>query len=257
MKLRSLFLAVAGALILTSFLATRANATLIVYFNFENGTLGNSGFDGVADVTPTGGPPPGDNPGGGIQNSMLTWSGTDDSTVDALQIAGTNRTTADNDTTANLALGVNHAKDNNGAFLQFNVNTLLLSNLSLSFAVDNNGNGFHSAQLSYSTTGLPGTFTDVGSAITITTGPNQLLSTGTFNVTPSFGGVFRLTFSGATSNGNDRQTVIDNIQLNATVAPEPATVAGGLFGVIGLCWFQRRRIRLILPRCGFRGLRRA
>src|SRR5947199_4668587 len=36
MKLRSLFLALTGALILMAFIAPRANATLIVYFNFED-----------------------------------------------------------------------------------------------------------------------------------------------------------------------------------------------------------------------------
>jgi len=70
---------------------------------------------------------------------------------------------------------------------------------------------------------------------------------------------FTLTFTNGQSNGNNAdETVIDNIRLDTTtVIPEPSTVAGGLLGVIGLCWFQRRRIRLILPRCGFRGLRRA
>jgi len=36
------------------------------------------------------------------------------------------------------------------------------------------------------------------------------------------------------------QTQIDNIQLVAV--PEPATIAGGLLGVLGLCWHQRRRL---------------
>ena len=35
---------------------------------------------------------------------------------------------------------------------------------------------------------------------------------------------------------------IDNIQVNGTAVPEPATVAGGLLGVLGLCWHQRRRL---------------
>ena len=245
MKLRSLFVAAAAALLLTAVLAPRANATLIVYFNFEDGVIGTTGtFDMAADVTPA-------NPGGGTQNSTLTYSGNTDSTAAALAIASTNRTAADIDTTANLALQLNHAKNNNGEFLQFGVNTLGLSQFSLSFAVDNNGNGFNSAQLSYSSTGAPGTFTNVGSAITITTSANAIVSTGTFNIplaNQSATGVFRLTFSGGQSNGNNRETAIDNIQLNATVVPEPATVASGLLGVLGLCWFQRRRIRLILPR---------
>ena len=231
----SLIGALAAALLLSAAFVPRANAAnpLIVYFNFEDATLGGA-FDPAADVTPA-------NPGGGTQNSTLTYSGNTDSTAAALAIASTNRTAADIDTTANLALQLNHAKNNNGAFLSFNVNTLGLSQFSLSFAVDNNGNGFANAQLSYSPTGTAGSFTNVGNLITITNGPNQLLSSGTFNLptgTQSATGVFRLTFSGATSNGNDRQTVIDNIQL--TAVPEPSTVIGGLLGACGLCWHQRR-----------------
>ncbi|HTC77967.1 MAG TPA: PEP-CTERM sorting domain-containing protein, partial [Terriglobales bacterium] len=67
-------------------------------------------------------------------------------------------------------------------------------------------------------------------------------------MTPHFV-TFTLTFTNGNSNGNDHMTVIDNIRLDATTfVPEPSTVAGGLLGVLGLCWFQRRRIRLILPR---------
>ncbi len=229
----SLLGALAAALLLTAAFVPQANATLIVYFNFEDGTLGSPGFDMAADVTPA-------NLGGGTQNSTLTYSGNTDSTAAALAIASTNRTAADSDTTANLALQLNHAKNNNGEFLQFSVNTTGLSQFSLSFAVDNNGNGFANAQLSYSTTGAVNTFTDVGGLLTLTNGPNQTIMTSTFNVTPSATGVFRLTFSGATSNGNDRQTVIDNIQL--TAVPEPSTVMGALLGACGLCWHQRRRL---------------
>ena len=53
--------------------------------------------------------------------------------------------------------------------------------------------------------------------------------------------VLRLLFTGGQSNGVDLQFQLDNIQIDGTV-PEPATVAGGLLGVLGLCWFQRRRL---------------
>jgi hypothetical protein len=253
MKLQkcSLFVAIAAVLLLAAALAPRANATLIVYFNFEDEAPPpsspppfNPGFDGLADVVPQ-------NPGGGIQNSTLTMNGYNTSnfgTGPALAIAGTNRTALDNDLTNNSALVMNRTAKNDGAFLEFNVNTLFLSNLSLSFAVDNNGNGFNTVTLSYSSTGnSPGSFTQIGLAQTITTGSNILItgagSWGTsFNVTPSAGGFFRLTFSGGQSNGNNRETAIDNIQLGGTAVPEPATVASGLLGVIGLCWFQRRRL---------------
>ena len=150
MKLRSLFVAMAAVLLLAAALAPRANATLIVYFNFEDQAPPpsspppfNPGFDGVADVVPQ-------NPGGGIQNSTLTMNGymaSDFGTGPALAIAGTNRTALDNDLTNNSALVMNGTSKNNNAFLQFSVDTTLLSNLSLSFAVDNNGNGFNTATL--------------------------------------------------------------------------------------------------------------
>ena len=235
----------AAALLLAAALAPRANATLIVYFNFEDQAPGDpftaGTFDGVADTIAADG-------FGGIQNSLLTMHNYDTAgfgSGPALAIAGTNRAPGDTDQTNNSALVMNRTSKNNGAYLQFNVNTINLQDLSLSFAVDNNGNGFNHAQLSYSSTGAPGTFTDVGSAITITNSANTIVSTGTFNIPladQSATGVFRLTFSGGQSNGNNRETAIDNIQLGATVVPEPATVLGGLLGVLGLCWFQRRRL---------------
>ena len=54
--------------------------------------------------------------------------------------------------------------------------------------------------------------------------------------------VLRLQFSGGQTNDNVLQTIVDNIQINGTIVPEPATIAGGLLGVLGLCWFQRRRL---------------
>jgi hypothetical protein len=54
--------------------------------------------------------------------------------------------------------------------------------------------------------------------------------------------VLRLQFTGGQSSGNNLQDTIDNVQINGTIVPEPATVAGGLLGVLGLCWHQRRRL---------------
>src|SRR6266481_2060594 len=261
MKLRSLFLAAMGALILTGAFVPRANAdTLIVYFNFEDAETGGP-FDPVADVTPTGGPPPGDNIGGGIQNSTLkltNGAGTTPAT-DTAPFGGDfssqgglllNRTTLDSDPAAPVppsfngqALQMDKTKGND-AGLSFNVDTSLLTNLSLTFATDNNGNGFDSVQLQASVNG--GTFFNIGSVqalvtgvtihtFTIGTGGGVFLGSGTLQNT-----VFRLEFTGGASNGNDRQTVIDNIQLGGTVVPEPATVAGGLLCVFGLCWHQLR-----------------
>ena len=231
-------LVVAGVFLLTAALAPKANAIVLIYFNFEDATIGGP-FDPAADVVGA----PDFNPGGGIQASTITTNYTagNFSSVAALAIATTNRTAADIDTTANQAVNFNKTTSNNGNWIQFTVNSTFLQDLSLSFAVDNNGNGFNAAQLSYSADGGT-TFTNIGSALTFTTGPNQLISTGTFNVPQQPGLILRLTFNGGQSNGNNRQTVIDNIQLNATVIPEPATVGSGLLGLCGLCWHQRRRL---------------
>jgi hypothetical protein len=48
-------------------------------------------------------------------------------------------------------------------------------------------------------------------------------------------------FTGSITNAAGNHTYLDNIQINAIV-PEPATVAGGVLGVMGLCWSQRRRL---------------
>jgi len=142
------------------------------------------------------------------------------------------------------AMGFTKSKTNDPRSIQFAVNATLLTNMSLSFAQNSNGNGYKNVTLDYSINGGL-TFNANNDAITksLTTGGNFLV---TFNV-PSGANqqtnlVLRLSFSGGSSNGTDLQTVIDNIQLNANVIPEPATVIGGLLGSCGLCWLQRRRL---------------
>ncbi len=258
MKLRSLFVASAAALLLTGAFVPRANAdTLIVYFNFEDATTGGV-FDPVADTIAAG------NPGGGIQASTLkltNGAGTTPAT-DTAPFGGDfssqgglllNRTALDSDPAAPVppsfngqALQMDKTKGND-AGLSFNVDTSFLTNLSLTFATDNNGNGYSHVALEASING--GAFFAVG-------GPQQTMALGVATVTFNIGTgggvflgsgtaqstVFRLTFTDGSSNGVDRQTAIDNIQLTATIVPEPATVAGGLLCVFGLCWHQLRRL---------------
>jgi PEP-CTERM motif len=239
----SLFGAVAGALILTAALAPRANATLIVYFNFEDAPTGTQNFDPAADVVGA----PDFNPGGGTQTSTLTWSGANDTT--GFGLLG-NRTSNDADTAnPGSALVLNKTATNAGQHLDFTVNTTFLTNLSLTFQVDNNGNGFNSITLQYSINGNP-TFTTVstqpaplGSSNLVTfaagtIGTSDFLGNGTPQSTD-----FRLVFNSTnSSNGQNRQTAIDNIQLNANVVPEPSTYIGGLLGIGVFCWSQRRRL---------------
>jgi hypothetical protein len=259
MNLRSLFGAIAGALLLTAALIPRANADLIVYFNFEDdpSTNGRNGvFDNFADCVPgTPGCSTDINTGGGNQFSTLTLT----TTANASTAGGIllNRSAGDQDPANHVPPSFNgHAlllnnTINTTATLCFTVDTTLLKSLSLSFATDNNGNGYAHVELQFTVTGAhagmysAGTqdLPTMGTAITTFTSamidPTNSIFTGTDGPQST---EFCLVFTGGRSNGNDRQTVIDNIQLGGTVVPEPATVAGGLLGVLGLCWHQRRRL---------------
>jgi len=120
--------------------------------------------------------------------------------------------------------------------------------MSLSFAINAEGNGFTQGQIFFSTNG-GGTFTAVTGIIPIPTAGVTLFSV----AIPTAANnqnllVLRIALSGGQSNGANLQNDIDNIQVNGTIVPEPATVAGGLLGVLGLCWHQRRRFKLLLPR---------
>jgi hypothetical protein len=123
----------------------------------------------------------------------------------------------------------------------FNADTTNLSQLSVSFAVNNEGNGYNTVQLSYI---IGGNTTIVSSQSIGTVITTISWSSSAFPVLAGAENqplvTFCLTFNGGQSNGNNIETLIDNIRLDA--APEPATVAGGLLGVLGLCWFQRRRL---------------
>ncbi len=111
---------------------------------------------------------------------------------------------------------------------------------SVSFAVNANGNGYLAARVEMSTDGV--TFTIISAAQTIPANGTMTfnITSGTTTNMPVL--FLRINFVGGRSNGVDLQNQIDNIQINGTIVPEPATVAGGLLGVLGLCWFQRRRL---------------
>jgi hypothetical protein len=120
---------------------------------------------------------------------------------------------------------------------------------SVSFASRGSGNGFQQVTLQASLDG-GATWVDMSAVTPIPTAITTIVLNNTNGVVtlgvPNL--LIRLHFTNGQSNGQDLQNLIDNIQVNGTVVPEPATVAGGLFGVLGLCWFQRRRLKLILPR---------
>jgi hypothetical protein len=129
------------------------------------------------------------------------------------------------------------------------INTTGFTDIKLSFEIASVGNGgqFDTLALAYSTTGAGGTFTP----LTLTS-PTPTLGTNTHGAAPLYQLVtasldnvqsnnlyIQFCFSGASNNANGNDTLIDNIQVTARV-PEPGTYIGGLLGVVGLCWYQRR-----------------
>ena len=157
---RSLFV-VAGALLLMAALAPKANATVLVYFNFEDAVLGGAP-DFTSDVVGA----PDFNPGGGLVLTNLTTTATVfAATAGFLQ----NRTAGDIDTAnPGLAGGFRTTPADNGSYIQFGLNATAFSNMSLSFAYTTAGNGFNTVQLFYSTDG----------GLNFTPGPSAPMLTG-------------------------------------------------------------------------------
>jgi hypothetical protein len=243
MKLRSLFVGGAAAvLLLLAAFAPRANAEVQVYFNFEDGTLGSNPQDpGIVDTLSDTKGPPDNNPGGGVQGPIMLDINSNnfkDSTGLTL-----NRTAGDIDTAVpGQALTLLRTANNQGGGVCFVANTTFITNLSLSFAIDNSGNGYTNVDLT-----INGTSTTGGVGQTILNTSSQLFTFNSANSTINNAALdgnveFCLVFTGGQSNGANGQTVIDNIVLGGDTVPEPATVAGGLLGVLGICWFQRRRL---------------
>jgi hypothetical protein len=225
----SLFGAFAGAFLIGSALVPRADAVLVTYFNFEDSTLGGP-VDFTSDQPP------------GTQASTLMVD--HPGLPDPVSVGGIPLNVASGDADPNLlAMGFRFTPNVAPAVdITFQVNTLGLTNLSLSFAINNNGNGFTTATFSYSFTGTPGSFTTVG-MVTLPPPPggNQIVAFEyPIAVNNQASVYFRVSLTGGMSQGTNLQTVIDNIQLNAV--PEPATTVGGVLGVLGLCWIQRRRL---------------
>ena len=231
--LRSLLI-VAGVFLLAAAFTPKANAAVLIYFNFEDAVSGGA-YDHTSDQQPAFG---GDNPGGGVQASLIVDNFNAGATA---AVAGTsvNRTAGDIDTVNNLAIGMRTTPADNGHWIQFSFNASAFSNMSLSFAVNSAGNGFNSVTLQYSLDGV--NFINAGTQAILSGGGFNVL---TFAVPAAVDGqplvTLRLVFTGGTSSGNNLQTVVDNIQL--TGIPEPTTVVGALLGVLGLCWHQRRRL---------------
>ena len=226
-----LILIVACALMLIAAFAPRANAQqLIAYFNFEGPPTPPYPVNMMSDV-----------PLGFVGTTLIT----NYTTANISAGTGIDRNVAPGDMDPNLtSLGLRKTFLNNGRDFDIQLFSAqgFFQNMTLTFATNGNGNGFTSVQLLYSTDGGATPFT-AGPSRTLT----QLLQTVTLPVPVGANNapllVLRLEFSGARdTSGNDLQTIVDNIQINGTIVPEPTTIAGGLLGVLGLCWFQRRRL---------------
>ena len=146
-----LLLILAGALLLTAAFVPRADAFVVSYFNFEDSNLpnppGTLHIDLTPDKTVAAG---GDNAGGGLEGSTtnLTITTTADDNVSVGVAANVTTNPADQDAN-NFGVNFNKVK-NNPTTISFSVNLEFYAGLSLSFAANNNGNGYDTVVLSNS-----------------------------------------------------------------------------------------------------------
>jgi hypothetical protein len=248
---RSLLVVTAAAFVLTGFIAPKADAAVVAYFNFQDPPVGTN-----PDVTPDLVPgvnqvfPPGilgDNPGGGVEAVVTQLTITSPGLVEDTPGLLRNRTSGDIDTTFPGG-AVNLSRTIEGpATIAFGVNLQFYAGLSLSFATNNNGNGYGNVQLFWSgavSGSLPVQDMPLGLGIVnFDLHGTNLDGNGTFKFV-----TFDMMFTNGHSNGQNLQTVIDNIRLDTDlVVPEPTTIAGGLLGVLGLCWNKRRLLIRCVP----------
>jgi hypothetical protein len=227
----SLFAAVVGVLILTAAFAPRANAILVVYYNFEDQPP-------VPDLT---------SEAIGLQTPLLQTTFPVANMSDQPALTAPNNVFPTDPDTNLHSLGLSGSGHQNGAYFQFHVNTKPLVGMSLSFAVNTMGNGYANVEAFYSFDGFATPGTSFGTS-GISSSTSQVISFGVPAAAEGQSDVtFRLVFSGATSEGNNLQNVIDNIRLDTRqVIPEPSSVVGALLGACGLCWNQRRRLVSLL-----------
>ena len=195
-----LILIVAGALMLIAAFAPRANAQLIAYFNFEGPPTPPYPVNMMSDVPP-----------GFVSTTLIT----NYTTADISAGPGIPLNVAPGDVDPNrTSLGLRRSSLNNGRDFDIQLFSAqgFFQNMTLSFATNGNGNGLASVQLSYSTNG-GATFT-AGPSMLLTQQP-QIVSLAVpagANNAPLL--VLRFDFSGGQSNGNDLQTIVDNIQVD-------------------------------------------
>lgn len=203
-----------------------ANAALISYYNFNALSIATASAPGSGGV-PTS---ISANSGSGTL-SLSGWSGLVDdfggSTINAL-----------NSDAAEESLSL-VSNAGNGSFVQLQFSTAGLEDIIVTFATRGTSTGYNSGLYSYSTDGT--NFTQAGVPSTATISTTFALATADLSSISAIddqSSVFvRYTLAGASSvSGNNR---IDNLQINGTVIPEPASL--GLIGVGALALLRRRR----------------
>jgi hypothetical protein len=222
-----------GFLILMATAAPSARAAFLeTYYDFEDGDF-NSDAPGLQATT--------------ISFTASSYPGGNLAVVGGVRTpVGTNL----NAVTPSLIMALDAMGNTQGTgateycFMLGGLTTTGLFNVNLSFALMSEGNGgqFTTLNLLYSTTGVAGTYTLFGTDAALQTHTSYtLLSFAAPAATEGISGgnlFFEFCFSGSTNNANGNNTFIDNIQV--TAVPEPSSYIGGLLGIIGLCWYQRR-----------------
>lgn len=238
LQFRSLLILAGALMLLLAAFAPRANADLIAYYNFEGAPTA------PYPVNLDSHPPAFFSSG----NTLILTNGAGGAFPPGntlLETPGLPLNVAAGDPAPNLtALGINHSASSNLAIdIPLFSSQGFFQTMTVSFAINVLGNGYSSFQGFFST--------DHGVTFTAATAITALPPAGSatiisFALPPAAnnqpGLEVRLFFTGGQSNGTNLQDEIDNIQVTGTIVPEPATVAGGLLGVLGLCWFQRRRL---------------
>jgi hypothetical protein len=215
-----------GVLILMAMAAPSARAALETYYDFENNSLTSDGGLQSTNITGTVGIVGPEDFGSGTNVNAVTLPSTDHSLFTEAEAAGT---------PASFTLG--------------GLTTTGLTDVNLSFALLSGGTGaFTDLSLRYSIDGgatFSAPFATVSNLTSYTTytGP----PTFSFDVSTLSGGLvdnvsgsklfFEFSFSGPVEEAR-AATFVDNIQV--TAVPEPSSYIGALFGLVGLCWFQRR-----------------
>jgi len=229
-------LVVAGALLLMAAVAASAKADVIAYFNFEDAANGNPpDFTSEADQ------------GLGVATTITTNYAANGMTTIALSVVPpNNRLPGDIDNPPNGLHGLGLSRSGANSPADFDIPLFsaqgIFQDMTVSFAVNAAGNGFTLATLWYSVNGGV-TFINSGNSMVIPNSGFLIVSLPVpvaANNAPLL--VLRIELTGGQSNGGNLQDAIDNILIGGTIVPEPTTVAGGLLGILGLCWHQRRRL---------------